>query len=292
MTKAAQTKGILPDGKKIRELRERVGKTQKGLIQGSGIELRTYQRAEQGRPILPEWLQRISVLLNTDLKELRIEKDHAPNAKELFRLQCISENGANKLLNELQSLFGKVEYRFEINPTTKDAEQVAALVEYCQELVISNCDEEDKILEPASKIRAIGRLNDMLTSLASKKIYVFTGEYQLWGVQIVKVRTPEPDGLVIKASFPNLSTKLRIVMKNDAAPHINETYSPWRSTRENAYQQAIAANLEAGILPDWLECAVREALFWYGFIAEYRREYDRRKTQQNSPLQLAGPAEP
>ena len=47
MTKAAQTKGILPDGKKIRELRERVGKTQKGLIQGSGIELRTYQRAEQ-----------------------------------------------------------------------------------------------------------------------------------------------------------------------------------------------------------------------------------------------------
>ena len=240
-------------------------------------------------------LQKISVLLNTDLKELRIEKDQTPKEKELFRLQCISENGANKLLRELQCVMGEVEYKFEINPSTEDAEQVAVLVEYCQELVISDYEEANKILEPASKIRAIGRLNDMLTSLASKKIYVFVGRYQIWGVQRVKVQTATACSLlesVVRVSFPSLITKLRIVTKNDAAPYINETYSSWWLTRETAYQRAIASNLEAGVLPDWLEYDLEKAFVWDDFVAEYRREYERKHAQQNTPLQLVKPSSP
>jgi len=75
-------KGILPDGKKLKELRKKLGKTQKGLIQGSSVELRTYQRAEQGLPILPEILQQIGLLLSADLAQLRLDRTQQPAEQE------------------------------------------------------------------------------------------------------------------------------------------------------------------------------------------------------------------
>jgi transcriptional regulator with XRE-family HTH domain len=148
MSRARHAKGILPDGRKIKKRREALGKTQKGLLQHSTVELRTYQRAEQGRPILPEILNEIAVLLETDLKELTHEKNgpareatKTPTGFEAFRLHCVSKIGANALVTELQTPTSKVDYNFTINPTIGVAEHVASIIEYCQTLEVTRLED-------------------------------------------------------------------------------------------------------------------------------------------------------
>jgi transcriptional regulator with XRE-family HTH domain len=53
---------VTPNGKKIRELRLKLGKTQEGLLERSTLSLRTLQRAEQGQPIKGYALEEIARL--------------------------------------------------------------------------------------------------------------------------------------------------------------------------------------------------------------------------------------
>ena len=67
-------KGIRIDGKKLRDLRTKEGKTQKGVIAGSAVQLRTYQRAEHGQLILPDLAEQIARRFKVDLKAIRVDK--------------------------------------------------------------------------------------------------------------------------------------------------------------------------------------------------------------------------
>ena len=276
MSNGQQAKGILPDAKKIKELRKKAGKTQKGLIQNSSIELRTYQRAEQGRAVLPEMLQQIAVLLSVDTNVLRIDKTLPTNVSEVFRLQCVSRSGANRLVTELQSWSSKVEYRFRIDPCAQVAEQVAAVVEYCQALEVTH-DNSRTQLSSANKIRAIGHLNDQLGLLAAEGVFTYAGEYHTWdsSSQTVGDLTWEHSGEPVEARSPTISRNIRLVFHHEETEFLSGTYSSFES-RESAYRMAIAWNIREKIKPDWLQ---EHWVFEDDFVEAYRREFERRCEQ-------------
>ncbi|HVZ03270.1 hypothetical protein [Hyphomicrobium sp.] len=287
MTEQKKTKGVLPDGNAIKQLRKKLGKTQKGLIQGTTIELRTYQRAEQGVRILPEVLGQIAVVLRADPVALRANKNEVSNGSAVFRLQSISNAGGNQLVKELQTSWtDKIDYNFKINPSGAVAEEVAELVDYCQELEIT-AHSNRKPLSPANKIRAIGKLNDLISNLAAKGVFAYVGSYNEWDTkrQAVGEMIWEESGEPIEARTPSIRKRIRVVFAHEDTDLITGTYSTW-STRESAYERAIAKNLELGIHPDWLQ---EHWVFDDDFIEEYRAAFERQNSPQASVPQLVKP---
>jgi len=280
-------KGILPDGKKIKELRKKLGKTQKGLVQGSGVELRTYQRAEQGLPILPEILQQIGLLLSADQAQLRLDRTQPAEQENSFRLHCVSTDGASRLVTELQGWSSKVEYRFAINPSGEVAEKVAATIEYCQSLAVTNSVAPR--LSPANKIRAIGQLNDMLGELALHEVHTYAGSYYTWDdrEEIVADLVWEQDGEPISYKMPAIESNLRLVFSHKAHPFIVGTYSSWQSKQE-ATSRAITWNLEHKIKPQWINEPFDDE-----FTNAYREAYAQEPVEHSKgpTLQLSPPTD-
>jgi transcriptional regulator with XRE-family HTH domain len=278
-------KGVLPDGKKIKELRKKLGKTQKGLIQGSGVELRTYQRAEQGLPILPEILQQIGLLLSADLAQLRLDRTQQPEQENSFRLQCVSTDGSSRLVADLQGWSPKVEYRFAINPSGEVAEMVAAVVECCQSLEIKN--HLTARLSPAQRIRVIGRLNDMLGALTNYEVHTYAGSYYTWDDQdqIVPDKIWEHSNEPISYRLPSIESNLRLVFSHQQHPFIVGTYSSWQSKKE-AFARAINWNLIHQIKPEWIDEPFDDE-----FTNTYREAYIQKLVAQGAEpaLQLPPP---
>lgn len=282
-----KSKGITPDAKKIKELRTELGKSQKDLIRGSSVELRTYQRAEQGIAVLPVMLQEIATLLGVEANELRNDKAQTPKSSDVFRLHCMTRDGANKLVQQLQDWNSYVQYSFQINPTAQVANDVAALIEFCQTIEISEANGRDPfdLLDPASNIRAIGKINDMLSALAEHGIYAYAGSY-CWHTERMCMLKYLKDGQPIHAMVPTLQRKLRIIFSHEETEYIIGTY-PSSSTEPKSFKRAIAWNLNEQIHPDWLLDQTHER----DFIEEYRREYERTQTQ-DPVLQLVKPSSP
>lgn len=268
-----KSKGILPDGKKIKELRKQAGKSQKGMIQGSPIELRTYQRAEQGLPVLPEILQRIGVLFSKDPSELRLSKQPAKQSEHSFRLYCASHHGANKLVTELQRWTTNVEFRFEISPGTEVAERVATTVEFCQALEIT--EDAQARMSPAQKIRAIGQLNDLLGTLASDGVHTYAGEYYTYDDEVEQIEIDPETSETRTIKSPGITSHLRIVFAGQQHDFILNTYSTYR-TWEAAAQRATRWNLKHGIEPKWVDAAHpfddRYAIFYRKAYAQIEAE--------------------
>ena len=148
-------KGIRIDGKKLQDLRKKQGKTQKGVIAGSTVQLRTYQRAEQGEQILPDLAGQIARLVGAELKDIRADRGSDDKPSNSYRLNDLICVGAGKLLEALQGADEDcAQYEFEINPRSDIAKSVAQFIEF------SELHRRLTNLHPADRIRAIGALND------------------------------------------------------------------------------------------------------------------------------------
>lgn len=236
-------KGILPDGKKIKDLRIKAGKTQKGLIQGSAIELRTYQRAEQGKAILPEILQQIGVLLSKDVSEIRlITAIEQPN-DNTFRMFSLNRVGANQLVQDLRA-GPALNFQFAINPGAEIAEQVAATVEYCE--LLAKCGSDADYLAPAGEIRAIGHLNDLVAHLSQAGVYSYAGKYYTYDDGKYDINDDQ------EYRVPIMKGNVRIVFAAAYYEYITQTYPSWR-TEKAAAERCTEWNLKQDVAPEIID---------------------------------------
>lgn len=270
---AKTAKGVLVDGKKLRGLRKKEGKTQKGLIAGTTIQLRTYQRAEQGQHILPDLAEQIAKLLKTDLKTIRADqvKDDAPTNS--YRLHNVATVGALKFFETLQGGYGTARYEFAINPRPPIAEQVADFIEFCRPLEIPDYDLSER-RDPATAIRFIGELNHRADVLAAQNIYVFFGTYTQFDIEkdvghAIPIEVTGEQQIVpyTISSYRNL----RVIFSEENAPFLSKRFSSW-FTYESAVERVINANVKLSIQPDWLPD--RSFIFDAEFVAQYRRAYE------------------
>lgn len=270
---AKRSKGIPADGKKIQELRKKAGKTQKGLLSSSTIELRTYQRAEKGEHILPELLEQIATLLGTQLKDIRADKATPAQVPNSYRLHNLLVVGAHKFLKELQGHHSRVNYDFAINPNSALAERVAEMIDYCRHFEITINDGSVQTLDPASAIRVVGALNDRAASLSTDGVHVYFGRYTEYDIRkdehtLFPTEVTGGDPIVPYHAVPDF--RLRIMFSNESSEFITKTFSSWLSFEE-ASVRSVKTNLKLGIHPDWFE--PNPFGFDEDYVSAYRAAY-------------------
>ena len=103
MTKSRRSKGIPADGKRIREIRNRLGKTQEQITEDPGVGLRTLARAEKGENISPGALQAIAGKLGVPIEEIRRDVDEVGDPRRInLRLNRLDPVKASKLIEILE----------------------------------------------------------------------------------------------------------------------------------------------------------------------------------------------
>lgn len=274
---ASKAKGIPADGEKIKALRQKLGVGQKGLVQGSTVELRTYQRAEQGGSILPEILQQIAILLKVDLEEIRNDTDRGetPRRASGFRLNNALKAGANKLMRCLREGCWQVNYEYEINPDAELASEVASLV---RDLEIWHNEEcRPKKPHPYTEnnwreVEYIGQFNEQLNALHLSGVHLFFG--------YVRAHVPAPCETLF---FPTEVTGGNGIRPFDVAgrvilimvfSHESGDTLPYQDgyyTAPMARRLAMRRNIELGIHPDWFDGS--HFVFDQKYVAEYRAMY-------------------
>ena len=146
-----------PDGAKIKKLREALGKTQKELLRSSAVHHRTYQRAEQGKPISRSVLSEIATLLRVPVSDIMLKDGSRSDQRASVRLRSCNGRGAARIVSELQTLWGKLEFDFQVDPYGEVATLIADLVRFCK---MHHADTLDKFMANEDEyIEAVGELN-------------------------------------------------------------------------------------------------------------------------------------
>ncbi len=239
------SRSVKPNGKKIKARRNELGKTQKALIHNNpdaaGLRLRTYQRAEQGKPISPYNLQTIATVLGLEYLDV-LENENAGD-KSTRRLNRLVPPSASTLVLFLRDDVDNLWIDFEIDPDEEQAEILAEMAETCERIrcasIFDQFEGEDKYLTPTEKIRVIGRLNTLLNQLFEAGVYLFYGSVIGWRIDYFTNRRG-PLG-VFTVSYPQIFKRAEIIFSS-----IDEDFR-YRDrrfkTREKAFADAIAQNL-------------------------------------------------
>jgi transcriptional regulator with XRE-family HTH domain len=271
MTTNKHAKGVKANGTKIRELRLKANKSQKSLINGSTVELRTLQRAEKGEPVLPAILQQIAQLLEVPLTDLTLAShDHQQtNAYRLYNARTV---GGRRLFSALHDWDVQYHYAFSIDPDQELATSIAATIRYFQSLAITTID--DYVADPADKILTIGRINNCLAELENKGVWIYFGKFTectvkkestiLFGPDLTGAGTVSPSNVAV-------SFHAKIRFSNENVEYLTDSFYEVY-TRDRAEQKAIRENLERGIHPDWLD-ACSPLVFHSSFLEAYRKAH-------------------
>jgi transcriptional regulator with XRE-family HTH domain len=178
MIRKSGTKGISPDGPKIRQLRRHAGLSQQEFAARFAVTMRTLQRAESGEPILPEMLNAIAAGLKVSSAELvpglsrmatsdlRIE----PRSERVRLRRTLSARELTAALEHVKEL----EFEYDVDPDEETAEDLAEATEIVERLAKAAGSSSS---QPANFIRRLGRLNGLLARLDECGIAFFVGAY-------------------------------------------------------------------------------------------------------------------
>ena len=285
------SRSVKPNGKKIKDRRNELGKTQKALIHNNpdaaGLRLRTYQRAEQGKPISPYNLQAIATVLGLEYLDV-LENENAGD-KSTRRLNRLVPPSASTLVSFLRDDVDSLGIDFEIDPDEEQAEILAEMAETCERIrcasFFDQFEGEDKHLTPAEKIRVIGRLNTLLNQLFEAGVYLFYGSVIGWDRTGCFSNRRGPLG-VFMINYPQRFKRAEIIFSS-----IDENFR-YRDrhfrTREQAFADAIAHNfgVEGGpVHPAYVDFPLAfKVAYKAAFIEKYGKPDEIDKTEIDVPV--------
>jgi transcriptional regulator with XRE-family HTH domain len=251
-----------PDGAKIKNLREALGKTQKELLRSSPVHHRTYQRAEQGTAISRAVLSQIATLLRVPVADIMFKDSSRPEQRASVRLRSCDGRGAAKIVSELQTLWGKLEFEFQVDPYGEIATLIADVVRFCQ---MNHADTLGKFLAEPEYIEAAGELNTRIAELYQHGVNIYSASYLYWDSEASK----DDDGKSI--FLPQLCERMTIVF-HDGPETLTEITVRELEQRDAVYRRCHARNYAAGLTPDYLVLLTHEAAAT-GTISNYPTAY-------------------
>jgi hypothetical protein len=280
-------KGVLPDAKKIRTLREKSGKPLKEMFPREGLSLRTYQRAENGEAITAVALQEIANMYSVGIADVRAREDQESNTadgKEVFRLYGMAETGVNKIIEDFASGYCRIKWDFDINPKPGVADSIAQFIEKCEGLHPKQRELYCGAWDAAEKIRAIGALNQMLIELAESGVHVYAGRYNIWMAEADELKDLKwaDTNIEVLAFVPSLTCYLKLTISERIEEYLTGTYSSMFS-REQAYRSATERNIRNGIRPEWIATRSWAAFADPQYVASYKKAF-----QQTPPSMQRG----
>jgi transcriptional regulator with XRE-family HTH domain len=293
------SKSVTPDGKKLRALRAKARKTQKEVIRGTRVQLRTYQRAEKGEPISQEILGEIAKCYGLSLGDLMMGLPREANRSRV-RLEPCDGKGARILLRDLR-LASELKIRFEVDPYGEVATIIADIVRFCK---MHHAESREEIEEDAF-IEAVGELNGKIAELYSHGVNVLFVNYLYWTIEDHPIADPSvlcPTGRELfcgqnpRARAPMMDSRFSLVFSEESTGVCEELISP-RETKETAYRQANEDNFQLGINPHDLEECLKGSgsrltsfLDHREYVKSYRVAWNERMGKIGGEDQLALPA--
>ena len=253
-------KGVTINGGKIKRLRQKEGKTQKELIKGTQLTLRTYQRAEEGKPVSASVGRDIAGIFKTPLAEIVSATTKSETTSNSLRFQPCNGKGGMKIMQELRHGIYSLDFEFEIDPNAEVSKLVGEVVRICQKV-----GSGEEIFKNDTLIEAVGELNEKLTTLQERGIHVHFAKEYYWRVDKKDVPYSEPD---ISVAVPRIEAQFNMVFSEESgviSRALNNFF-----TKVQAFNRCHRFNYKAGISAD----LVREIDRISFFSDEYADGYE------------------
>jgi hypothetical protein len=197
------------------------------------------------------------------------------NSGAAYRLTRLRKIGGSKLVRELQSCCNRISFLLRVEPGAKVAEEIATFIEFCQQLLITWPEHEEKLpLSTPDRIRAIGTINDAAVRLEEVGISVFFGtqyEYEAKSDPELIFPATLTGTLPLRPFLVSSSRGLVVLFSEETSDTITKHTNPY-FTEEDATARAIKKNIELGIHPDWFEPDDHPFLR-ASFVNQYRAAY-------------------
>jgi transcriptional regulator with XRE-family HTH domain len=180
---------VVPDSKKIRDLREKRGLSQEQLASKGKVSARTVQRAEAGEKIEQETLADIAAVLGATYEELLLtdgarHQDEAVESGAVVVLHRTSS--AREIVHALQRADLHV-LDYDVDPAEDNVDLLAGLIERLESFAppwATGAPPQEENRTVAQTIRDIATINKDVSSLEALGIYVFLGEYLAKGLRL------------------------------------------------------------------------------------------------------------
>lgn len=178
-----ENRNPVPNGEKIRELRERAGMTQDKLGIMSNVDRRTIQRAEVSKPMQMESLSSIASALNVPLPQILGSSNGRDDyqAEELLAQSLIVLRPVQSGMALINSVCGSFDAKIscEAEPNVDNIEVLTAFIEGVEGIMPdpwrAPIDEPGFVL--SARLRMAVGMNEQIKQLEEFGISVFTGIY-------------------------------------------------------------------------------------------------------------------
>jgi transcriptional regulator with XRE-family HTH domain len=261
MQQESGSRSVVPDGPKLRAPREKTGKTQKELLRGTKLGLRTYQRAEQGLPVSRALLTEIAGALRVPMSDLVLGKSSA--RRGAVRLHSCDGKGGVNLLRELQILWGELKFDFQVDPYGQIASQISDIVRFCQ---MHHGDSIDKFLAEPEFIEVAGELNTRIAELYAEGVNVFYAGLFYWDSG-----TRKHDGKEL--NVPRMNERLTIVFSDQPEAMLTPVECSNYETKESVFKRCHLRNRANGVMPGEVR-SYAEGMSEGSFVQEYVPAYE------------------
>lgn len=276
------------DGEKIKQLRAATGKTQKELLRGSHVQMRSYQRAEQGLGVSPAILQEIAALFKRPLGD--VCKSEAPKYDDYrgstFRLHPCDGKGGRTIVHNLQCGID-IRFTFDVDPYGSTASLIADVVRFCK---LNRYTQDADLLEDDDFIEAVGELNSKIAELYVLGVNIHYAVFLRWETNR---DTLGQDQLV---RLPTCKHCLEIVF-SERSGVIHKPMHFWE-TYEQVCRSCHRSNFGHRVTPEQLSdylCEIDGSMADRDFLANYaayiRKETLGGKSGPEEPLLLTENAE-
>lgn len=178
-----ENRNPIPNGDKIRELRERAGMTQDKLGIMSNVDRRTIQRAEAGKPMQMESLSSIASALNVPLPQiLDMSSDKEDyEAEDLLAQSLIVLRPAQSGMALINTVYGSFDGKIscEAEPTAENIEVLTALTGAIEGMMPDpwRTPTEESDIPLSARLRLAVTINEQISQLEKFGIAVFAATY-------------------------------------------------------------------------------------------------------------------
>lgn len=266
---------VKPNGELLSQLRKERGGTLKLLLRETAITAKTFQRAERGEPIQEEHMQNIATLFGRALSDLVLAstderadaKFTSVNDETQIKLLNLKSQGGIYLASKMK--FAPVTFvcRWDINPNSELAEEIAGFMEHLEGLAHKMCR---IALKDSEFIRVVGRLNDMAEKLFARGVFVYVNSYVAYSSGMFTPR----DDTYRPFRVPRSEWCVGLLFSSEDTGSI--TLRRPKSLHE-AFDAAASINVKSGITPDYMRAVFEEEDFvlqsvqkdFLEFYAEY-----------------------
>jgi transcriptional regulator with XRE-family HTH domain len=279
---ARKSRAVIPDGEKIKNLREASGRTVNELLAGSTVHVRNYQRAERGEKISPEYLQLIAALFKRSLSDLIRQDEKKDNSTgSQVRLHSCKGKGGYNIIAALQGRPSDVQFEFRTDPAEDAALRIAEIIKFCEQYTLSaGADDEIAefvLLKSADFIKVVGQLNSKISDLlANSGINVFFGHQYYWYTELFGADDNKESDFFL----PTLKRRVRIIFADCSDDFIREE-SLTQDSRERRFECCARVNIKNGIDPNTLKALLGNKAVWHSEFINYYRKYCAEATSRN-----------